>query len=80
MTKYDFSSMSDDNLKEIYHSLNKILGVMSGHFQSLMFDSKRDTYYIGAAIDKFREILKEVVVEIEKREAKPAMPNPEFNF
>ena len=34
--KYDFTTLADDSLKEIYHGLNRILGIFSGHYQSMV--------------------------------------------
>lgn len=59
--------MSDGNLKEVYHSLTRIIGIFAGHYQSLVFDKKAEVYYIGDAIDRLREINKAVSEEIDRR-------------
>lgn len=80
MSKYNFNDMPDDCLKEVYHSLSRVLGIFSGHYQSMVFNTQADVYFVGSAIDKFREIVKEASDEIDRREPKSAMPNPEFHF
>lgn len=78
--KYDFTTMSDDSLKEVYHGLNRVLGIFSGHYQSMIFNPSSDVYYVGCAIEKFREIIKEASDEIERREPKPVLPPSEIHY
>ena len=78
--KYDFTTMADDSLKEVYHGLNRILGIFSGHYQSMVFNPSADVYFVGGAIEKFKEIIKEASDEIERREPKPLMPPLEIHY
>lgn len=78
--KYDFITMADDSLKEVYHGLNRILGIFSGHYQSMVFSPSADVYFVGGAIEKFKEIIKEASDEIDRREPKLVMPPSEINF
>lgn len=78
--KYDFTTMSDDSLKEIYHGLNSVLGIFSGHYQSMVFNISADVYYVGCAIEKFREIIKEASDEIERRDPKSVLPPSEIHY
>lgn len=80
MSKYHFSNMPNEGLKEAYHGLNKVLGVFSGHYQSLVFSPSEDVYYIGSAIEKIREIIKEASEEIESRKPKPVLPPSEIHY
>jgi len=77
--KYDFSTMPDGSLKEVFHSLNRVLGIFSGHYQSMVFNPKSDVYFVGVAIEKFREIIKEASDEIDHRTPQPAISNPTLN-
>ena len=76
--KYDFANMSDHSLKEVYHSLYKVLGIFSGHYQSMVFTPNSDVYFVGSAIEKFKEILKEASDEIDHRQPKPIMSQPKI--
>lgn len=78
--KYDFTTMSDDSLKEVYHGLNRVLGIFSGHYQSMVFNTSADVYYVGCAIEKFREIIKEASDEIERRDPKSVLPPSEIHY
>ena len=78
--KYDFTTMADDILKEVYHGLNKVLGIFSGHDQSMVFNPSADVYFVGCAIEKFREIVKEAAEEIVRREPKPVMSPSEIHY
>ncbi len=79
MDKYQFSIIPDVNLKSLYHGLTQIIAILSGHYQSLIFDTKTDVYFIGSAIEKCREMLKEVSDEMGNRETKPVAHFPETN-
>ncbi len=43
---------------------------MTAHYATMVFNPKADVFYIGDAIEKFREIIKEASVEIDRREPK----------
>ena len=79
MDKYQFSIIPDENLKSLYHGLTHIIAILSGHYQSMIFDTKTDVYFIGSAIEKCREMLKEASNEMEKREPKSVAQFPETN-
>lgn len=76
MNKYDFSSMPEASLKILYHDLSRVLAIMTGHYQSMVFDPKADVFYVGSAIEEFRGIIKEASDEIDRREPKCAMAAP----
>lgn len=78
--KYDFSTMADESLKEVFHGMNRVLGIFSGHYQSMVFNPSADVYFVGCAIEKFREIIKEASDEIERREPKPMMSPSEIHY
>ena len=78
--KYDFTTMPDESVKEVYHGLNRILSIFSGHYQSIVFNPSSDVYWVGCAIEKFREIIKEASDEIESREPKAVMPPSEIHY
>lgn len=72
--------MPQENLKEVYHELNKVIGIFSGHYQSMVFSPSKDVYYVGCAIEKIREIIKEASEEIERREPKPVFPTSDIHY
>lgn len=72
--------MPNEGLKEVYHGLNKVLGVFSDHYQSMVFSPSEDVYYVGSAIEKIREIIKEASEEIERREPKPILSPSEIHY
>lgn len=76
MDKYDFSTMPDESVKTVYHDLTRVLGIMTAHYATMVFTPKADVFYIGDAIEKFREIIKEASVEIDRREPKGTMSAP----
>ena len=76
MNKYDLSTLPDESLKTVYHDLTRVLGIMTGHYQSTVYNPKADVYFVSGAIDKFREIIKEASDEIDRRESKGAMSMP----
>ena len=76
MNKYDFSTLPDESLKTVYHDLTRVLGIMTGHYATMVFNPKADVYYLGCAIEKFREMIKEASDEIDRREPKGAMSMP----
>lgn len=68
--------MPDENLQSLYHGLTRITAILSGHYQSMVFDTKTDVYYVGNFIEKCRDLLKESSDEIEMREPKAAATFP----
>lgn len=80
MDKYDLSTIPDESLKNLYHNLTRVLGIMTGHYQNMVFNPKADVYYVGCAIEKFREIIKEASDEIDRREPKGTMKTPESEY
>ena len=76
MNKYDLSTLPDDSLNTVYHALTRVLGIMTGHYATMVFNPKADVFYVGCAIEKFREIIKEASDEIDLREPKGTISAP----
>ena len=72
--------MPDESLREVYHGLNRVIAIFSGHYQSMVFNPSSDVYFISSAIEKFREIIKEASEEIKRREPQSVMPPSDFHY
>lgn len=73
MERFNFATMSNENLRSVYHDLTHLVGILTGHYQSLIFDTSVDVYFIGSSIEKMRDMLKEASDEIDRRAPKPAI-------
>ena len=81
MGKYNFSIMPEDSLGMLRDSSTTLLALFSAHYQSMVFNTGSDIYYVGGIVEKLREILSEANDEISKR--KPVVdvsPLSDFSF
>ena len=80
MAKYYFSTMPEECLRSLCHNTTRLLALFSGHYQSMVFNTGSDIYYVGVMVEKLREILAEANEELSKRKPPIESPISDFSF
>lgn len=59
--------MPEESLKALFAGLTSVIAILSGHYQSMIFDTKTDVFFIGNMIEKCREVLNEASETLESK-------------